>query len=338
MKTLGQRIQELRTAADMTQEMLGEKLDTTRQTVSRWELDQALPTLDRIVRMSRLFSVTTDSLLVEGISTFRDTEGPFLCGVYRDGCCEIVETERFAYVIAGDDKGLYARLYTGSRENKRLQAICVRDMETACTGYAWRTEEGVVYANDDALAGELGAAFDRMQLGRMRRRETFWVDHSGRALPSVSDAGIRRCLAAWRMSDSCSADETHFHFFLCTGVTEYVFTIRPEQTDIYCGASFNIPFDMGLMSGGQYFRLRNCGDNSQPWCGFLYDFDYLPRRFDIPTQEIQPGLCVSTSEGLMWCVKRYTEEEIVLQGCGDDEYIYRRHDRRTEQFTAEADK
>lgn len=44
------------------------------------------------------------------------------------------------------------------------------------------------------------------------------------------------------------------------------------------------------------------------------------------------GLCVNTSEGLMWCVKRYTDEQIVLQGCGTDEYIYRRNDRRTEQF------
>lgn len=32
-------------------------------------------------------------------------------------------------------------------------------------------------------------------------------------------------------------------------------------------------------------------------------------------------------------VKRYTDEQIVLQGCGTDEYIYRRRDRRTEQFT-----
>ena len=35
----------------------------------------------------------------------------------------------------------------------------------------------------------------------------------------------------------------------------------------------------------------------------------------------------------MWCVKRYTDDEIVLQGCGDDEYTYRRTDKRTEQFS-----
>ena len=326
--TLGERIMQLRTAAGLSQEALGAKLDTTRQTVSRWELDQALPTLERIVRLSRLFGVTTDSLLLEGISTFAEADA-FLCGVYRGNHSEIVETEHFAYVLADDD-GLSARLYMGSPERKTLTALCIRRAES--TRYAFRSGEGTVYTNDASLSSELDAPFDRMQLGKMHRRETFRVDHSGTRLPTVSEAGIKRCLMAWRMSDSLTPDAHWFHFFLCTGQTEYVMSIRPEETNVYCGASFNIPFDMGLMSGGQYFRMRNYGENSEPWCGFHSNFSYLPRDFAIPTEEIQPGLCVNTSEGLMWCVKRYTESEIVLQGCGEDEYTYRRADRHTEQF------
>lgn len=323
MMTFGQRIQQLRIAAGLSQEALGARLNTTRQTVSRWELDQALPTIDRIVRMSRLFGVTTDSLLVDGISTFSGGTGaPFLCGVYRGGAMEVVETERFAFVIscAEDTGDLHARLYQGSPESRRLIAGCVRQQAARRTLYAYRTEDGTVRANDEALASLLGQRYDPAVTGKLRRRERFLVDHSGAELPTVAEAGIRRCLTAWRMADSLTARRDCFHFFLCTGQTEYVMSIRPEDTNVYCGASFNIPFDMGLFSGGQYFRLRNFGDNSAPYCGFRCDFTCEPRAIDIPTEECQYGQCVMSSRGMMWCVKRYGDAEIVLQGCGEDEY------------------
>ena len=41
--TLGQRIQQIRIEHGLSQEEFAEKLGTTRQTVSRWELDQTFP-------------------------------------------------------------------------------------------------------------------------------------------------------------------------------------------------------------------------------------------------------------------------------------------------------
>ena len=96
--TLGQRIQQLRTERGMSQEELGEHLGTTRQTVSKWELDKAFPELSRIVLMSKLFAVTTDSILVDGITTFDADAERFYCGVYRSARSEIAETEKFALV------------------------------------------------------------------------------------------------------------------------------------------------------------------------------------------------------------------------------------------------
>jgi hypothetical protein len=54
---------------------------------------------------------------------------------------------------------------------------------------------------------------------------------------------------------------------------------------------------------------------------------------DVPTQSCSAGGAVQTPEGNLFCVKRYTDDEIVLQGCGDDEYVYRRTDPRNERFT-----
>ncbi len=53
----------LRKANDLTQEQLAEKLDVSRQSVSKWESGQAVPELEKIVALSAIFNVTTDYLL-----------------------------------------------------------------------------------------------------------------------------------------------------------------------------------------------------------------------------------------------------------------------------------
>lgn len=53
----------LRKANDLTQEQLAEKLDVSRQSVSKWESGQAIPELEKIVALSVIFDVTTDYLL-----------------------------------------------------------------------------------------------------------------------------------------------------------------------------------------------------------------------------------------------------------------------------------
>ena len=62
--TIGEQIQNLRIAKNLTQEQFAELLEVSRQSVSKWELGQAIPDVDRIIRMSELFGVTTDKLLL----------------------------------------------------------------------------------------------------------------------------------------------------------------------------------------------------------------------------------------------------------------------------------
>ena len=49
----------LRKAKNLTQEELAEKLNVSRQSVSKWESGQAVPELDKIVAISAVFDVTT---------------------------------------------------------------------------------------------------------------------------------------------------------------------------------------------------------------------------------------------------------------------------------------
>ena len=53
----------LRKANNLTQEQLAEKLDVSRQSISKWESGQATPDLEKIVVISAIFDVTTDYLL-----------------------------------------------------------------------------------------------------------------------------------------------------------------------------------------------------------------------------------------------------------------------------------
>ena len=61
--TLGERLTELRKKQNLSQEDVAEKLNVTRQTVSKWELDQSTPDFDKIIPICKLYSITSEELL-----------------------------------------------------------------------------------------------------------------------------------------------------------------------------------------------------------------------------------------------------------------------------------
>lgn len=71
--TIGQRIAELRRQNNLSQEALGEALGATRQSISKWESDGALPEIEKLVAMSRLFGVSVGALL--GVEEETPAEG-----------------------------------------------------------------------------------------------------------------------------------------------------------------------------------------------------------------------------------------------------------------------
>lgn len=60
---LGLRINELRKARGWSQVDLAKKLNITKQTVSNWENDNILPSIEMLVKLSNVFNVSTDYLL-----------------------------------------------------------------------------------------------------------------------------------------------------------------------------------------------------------------------------------------------------------------------------------
>ena len=60
---ISDRIQSLRKAKGITQEQLADAVGVSRQAVSKWEAEQSVPDLERVVAMAEYFDVTTDYLL-----------------------------------------------------------------------------------------------------------------------------------------------------------------------------------------------------------------------------------------------------------------------------------
>ena len=61
--TVGETIQKYRKERKMSQEELGQLLLVSRQTVSLWEKDQTVPTLDNLMRLKEIFGVSVDEML-----------------------------------------------------------------------------------------------------------------------------------------------------------------------------------------------------------------------------------------------------------------------------------
>ena len=61
--TTGQRISDKRKELGLSQEALGEKLGVSRQSIYKWESDSSLPDVDKLIALSRLFSVSVGWLL-----------------------------------------------------------------------------------------------------------------------------------------------------------------------------------------------------------------------------------------------------------------------------------
>ena len=61
--TVGEKIQKYRKDLDLSQEELGQKLLVSRQTISLWEKDQTVPTIDNLIRLREIFGVSVDEIL-----------------------------------------------------------------------------------------------------------------------------------------------------------------------------------------------------------------------------------------------------------------------------------
>lgn len=93
---LADKIMQLRKQKGWSQEELAEKLGISRQSVSKWESGMSIPDLDKILKLSELFGVSTDYLLKEEIEEWgQDNAGVNVYvegAAYEEGECDPVRS------------------------------------------------------------------------------------------------------------------------------------------------------------------------------------------------------------------------------------------------------
>ena len=62
---LGERIYKLRTEKEMSQGDLADALEVSRQSISKWETNGSVPELDKLVKLSQIFGVSLDELILD---------------------------------------------------------------------------------------------------------------------------------------------------------------------------------------------------------------------------------------------------------------------------------
>lgn len=62
--TFGESLKQHRKEKNLTQEQLAEEFQVTRQTVSKWELDQAMPEVGKMVEIAEYFGISLDEILM----------------------------------------------------------------------------------------------------------------------------------------------------------------------------------------------------------------------------------------------------------------------------------
>ena len=67
--TFGEKLESIRKQANMTQIDLAEKLDVSRQAITKWENGKGFPDIDNLQKLSSIFSITIDELINYKVET-----------------------------------------------------------------------------------------------------------------------------------------------------------------------------------------------------------------------------------------------------------------------------
>ena len=115
---LGERIRILRKKNNLSQEQLAEKLNVSRQAISKWESNTAYPDISNLILLRDIFGVTLDYLVIDNNTIENqdinedyeeeDNESNLMLGGFIIGTAIGVITGNFLWVTAGSFLGLGA--------------------------------------------------------------------------------------------------------------------------------------------------------------------------------------------------------------------------------------
>ncbi len=137
--TIGEKIYNLRTEKNISQEQLAEKLCVSRQSVSKWEVNQALPQIDKVVMLCKLFNISADKLLLEEVpikneNSSKKTKNKYFGTDGFRGEANINLTSEQAYKV-GRFLGWYFSSHLSGCDNSNYRPRIVIGKDTRLSSY-----------------------------------------------------------------------------------------------------------------------------------------------------------------------------------------------------------
>ena len=106
--SIGEKIAYYRKKAEMSQEELGNQLFVTRQTVSQWENDQTVPTVENFIRLCELFKLTMNDFFEQDVAEAKNTSAE--------------AEERYVFELT---KAILIRCYSSCRWDLIADQLCI---------------------------------------------------------------------------------------------------------------------------------------------------------------------------------------------------------------------
>ncbi len=149
---IGEKIASLRVMAGMSQEHLAESLEVSRQSVSKWEMDQALPQIDKVLQLCKLFRISTDQLLCDKTPLPNiETKGNKYFGTdgFR-GEANVSLTSMQAYKVGRFLGWYYSNEISGSKTNHRPKIVIGKDTRRSSYMLEYSIVAGITTSGADA--------------------------------------------------------------------------------------------------------------------------------------------------------------------------------------------
>ena len=149
---IGAKIANLRIAEKMSHEQLAEILEVSRQSVSKWEMDQALPQLDKVVQLCKLFKISVDRLLSDELSiltTESQNNKYFGTDGFR-GEANVNLTSMQAYKVGRFLGWYYSNEISGCNSNHRPKIVIGKDTRRSSYMLEYSIVAGICASGADA--------------------------------------------------------------------------------------------------------------------------------------------------------------------------------------------
>lgn len=127
---LADKIIKERKKLGLSQEELAEKMNVSRQAVSKWESNQSVPEIEKILQLSELFGVSTDYLLKDNIEANENSTENKSNGGSNEGINEVAEENPSEIVLEKGGKTLKIPSESSTEHNaQEIRKVTMKEAE-----------------------------------------------------------------------------------------------------------------------------------------------------------------------------------------------------------------